>query len=93
MWSCDGNTADVDDVVVLRGDAGGGGEEGGAGGERCSGGTRAVPVLSGLAYALLPDDWLPLRRRDDGHQSGPERDRRGALVYPATGETLTRVYI
>lgn len=75
--------------VLLRGDAGGGGEEGGAGGERHSGGTRAVPVLSGVAHALLSDDWLPLCRYDDRHQSGPERNRRGALVYPTTGAAQT----
>lgn len=76
--------------MPLRGGAGGGGEAGGAGGEQRPGGTRAVPVEPGLADALLPDDWLPLRRSDHRHQSGRERDRRGALVHAAAGATLTR---
>ncbi|XP_067250327.1 peroxisomal NADH pyrophosphatase NUDT12 isoform X2 [Chanodichthys erythropterus] len=71
---------------LAGGGAGGGGEAGGAGGERRSGGTRAVRVEPGLADALLPDDWLPLRRSDHRHQSGRERDRRGALVHAAAGD-------
>lgn len=77
-------------MMRLRGGAGGGGEAGGAGGERRSGGTRAVHVEPGLANALLPDDWLPLRRSDHRHHSGRERDRGGALVHAAAGATLTR---
>lgn len=76
--------------MPLRRGAGGGGAAGGAGGERRSGGTRAVPVESGLADAVLPDDRLPLRRSDHRHQGGRERDRGGALVHAAAGATLTR---
>ena len=53
-----------------RGDAGGCGEEGGGGGERCEGWSCSVRLLSALADAVQPHDWLPCCRDIDRHQSG-----------------------